>query len=269
MTKYANLCQHLESIQKEVWRTTFSEVERILGQKLPPSARKFQAWWANDKQNGRHWKSVGWHTKDLDISHEKITFVHVGTKVSLNKNNTSSIKDVSRSKSREKIEIVPDVFGWDEPSKTEYQISMNWIPLGKVQLDNNNKLQFKFDAPSCPAIYRFRVRRGNTESVYIGETDNLKRRFGNYRNAGATQKTSIRINEILRNELANNAEISLSAVIKEAYINYGDGLKEVSLDTKTMRCLFENAALLSFNTETTNILNKGSAKKVISLPDEN
>ena len=45
MGKYEPLAQFLRKQQTHEVRLTFSEIERIVGAKLPPSARKQRAWW--------------------------------------------------------------------------------------------------------------------------------------------------------------------------------------------------------------------------------
>ena len=61
------------------WRTTFSEIEQILGFKLPKSARIHRPWWANQAQAGGHshalaWEMAGWRTAEVDLSNETLVF---------------------------------------------------------------------------------------------------------------------------------------------------------------------------------------------------
>jgi hypothetical protein len=62
------------SIKKTI---SFAEIEELLRFKLPVSAYKYNAWWANE-QNGNHsharsWLSVGWKTSDVELG-KKVTF---------------------------------------------------------------------------------------------------------------------------------------------------------------------------------------------------
>jgi len=57
---------------------SFADVERILGRKLPNSARRYAAWWANER-SGTHahahsWLDAGWHTRRVDINAATIEF---------------------------------------------------------------------------------------------------------------------------------------------------------------------------------------------------
>ena len=80
MAKYQPLTEYLKSLDSSEEQTmTFSEIERVLGFRLPPSARTHRAWWAN-QMKGQHtqakaWHAAGWRTKDPDLRADKITFV--------------------------------------------------------------------------------------------------------------------------------------------------------------------------------------------------
>ena len=49
MTKYEPLTHYLEQQSGNV-TMTYSEIEKILGQELPPSASEYEEWWANDDE---------------------------------------------------------------------------------------------------------------------------------------------------------------------------------------------------------------------------
>ncbi len=56
--KYDPLAAYLAKIQKKKGiRLTFREIESILGDKLPPSAHKYQGWWGG---NSAVWLFEGW-----------------------------------------------------------------------------------------------------------------------------------------------------------------------------------------------------------------
>ena len=79
--KYAPLHHHIQALTKQgihQWHATFDQIENILGDNLPPSARQHQAWWANDS-GGSHphaqtWLSQNWHTHSLNLANETISF---------------------------------------------------------------------------------------------------------------------------------------------------------------------------------------------------
>lgn len=79
--KYTPFEQHLRNLpasQKEV-TLSFEQIERILNDKLPPSAYQYQAWWANQKE-GSHveafaWMDAGWLVDTVNFTEKWVRFV--------------------------------------------------------------------------------------------------------------------------------------------------------------------------------------------------
>ena len=70
MGKYVRLATHLRSLGGESWTASFAELEKVLGFPLPPSARKYEAWW---QPSGSHtqalaWTDAGWSVAKLDLA---------------------------------------------------------------------------------------------------------------------------------------------------------------------------------------------------------
>jgi hypothetical protein len=81
--KYAALHHHLMERTGNEWRTTFGEIEKVLGFKLPNSAHIHRPWWSNQGEQGGHshalaWETAGWKTSQVDMSGEKVVFVRGG-----------------------------------------------------------------------------------------------------------------------------------------------------------------------------------------------
>lgn len=56
---------------------SFSQIEELIDDKLPPSAREHRAWWANDPTTGRQsmaWMRAGWRVENVDFPAETVTF---------------------------------------------------------------------------------------------------------------------------------------------------------------------------------------------------
>jgi hypothetical protein len=71
------LPQFLASARGTTHRLSFSEIERILGFKLPKSAYQHEAWWSNNATGHSHakaWLKVGWRTEAVDLAGRKVTF---------------------------------------------------------------------------------------------------------------------------------------------------------------------------------------------------
>ena len=75
--KYQRLYTHLCSLPDQEWRTTFGEIEAIIGFELPASARLHRPWWSN--QGGGHghsqalaWGAAGWKTAEVNMDDETL-----------------------------------------------------------------------------------------------------------------------------------------------------------------------------------------------------
>ena len=78
-SKYDPLYDHLANNPETVIALSFSEIERILGFALPASARRYQAWWANEREgthsHARSWLDASYETQGVDLSAQSVRFV--------------------------------------------------------------------------------------------------------------------------------------------------------------------------------------------------
>lgn len=233
MPKYAKLHQFLSDLTDDQWFASFSTIESILGFPLPRSARKHAAWWSNTAKGHSHateWLEAGWETENLNLTAERVTFRRAGPR---------STTPKPRAKRTPKPSL--SAYDWDTPDQLQCDISMQWQPVGRI-VSLNGRLSFPA-APSCPGLYRFRVRHGNRESVYYGESDNLARRFTNYRHPGSTQQTNVRVNQKFTEMLESGAEISVAVIFKTAWISRDGQRLAADFSLKAVRRLFEHAAI--------------------------
>ncbi|MCL2630142.1 MAG: hypothetical protein FWD49_01295 [Firmicutes bacterium] len=77
--KYRYLSDYLLSSNEDVIPLTFGEIEKILGEKLPPSAREHRAMWANTQTHSlsRAWFNIGFRTTEVDIDNERVKFERI------------------------------------------------------------------------------------------------------------------------------------------------------------------------------------------------
>lgn len=76
MGKYEPLGKFLRSQKLERIAMSFSEIERVINSKLPPS-KKYPAWWSNNPDNNvmtREWLEAGYETESVDIASGKLVF---------------------------------------------------------------------------------------------------------------------------------------------------------------------------------------------------
>ena len=74
--KYRNLYAHLLSLSSQEWKASFADIEVIIGDNLPASARRYRASWANDitQARARAWLAAGWETAQVDMNAETLLF---------------------------------------------------------------------------------------------------------------------------------------------------------------------------------------------------
>ena len=77
-SKYDPLHNYLVNLPERSVRMTFSQIERILGFELPSSARRYNAWWANQRDgnhsHARSWLDAHYETQWLDLNSQAVTF---------------------------------------------------------------------------------------------------------------------------------------------------------------------------------------------------
>jgi DNA-binding XRE family transcriptional regulator len=75
-SKYYPLYLYLEEQDDAgLLELSFAEVEAILGESLPKTAKKTRAWWANSQTSqGRTWQNAGWLVDDVDFKEQYVAF---------------------------------------------------------------------------------------------------------------------------------------------------------------------------------------------------
>ncbi|MBC6498063.1 MAG: hypothetical protein GDA54_07110, partial [Alphaproteobacteria bacterium GM7ARS4] len=79
--KYKPLYNYLCQLNGMTWRATFSEIEDVLGLRLPNSARTYRPWWGNvathtsRPSQTRAWMAAGYKIGDVDLQQERVTFM--------------------------------------------------------------------------------------------------------------------------------------------------------------------------------------------------
>jgi hypothetical protein len=123
-----------------------------------------------------------------------------------------------------------------------------------IQLDG--KIGFP-KAPSAPGLYQFKVfGRDGTHAIYVGETDNVQRRFVHYRNPGPTQLTNLRLNSLFADLLSKGARIEVEIATEDVWIAWTRDQMKADLSKKPVRRLFENLALCAERADDVQNLNR-------------
>lgn len=227
MSKYDPLKKHLvtfETSGRYEWNTSFKAVEKILGFKLPPSARRYPEWWANEnfsytsKSQCKAWAQADWKTAHVNINGETVTFI---------------------SQARTPKRVTHKV-----SSKQSLKLEYQWQSLGEIYLDHKDRLKFP-DVTDMAAVYKLNIETKNGLHHYIGETDNLRRRVQGYRTPGPTQPTNKRLRTIMTDALIAHKIVSID-VLHMSQKQAGQSAEfAFGMGNKFVRRLFENAAILN------------------------
>jgi hypothetical protein len=125
------------------------------------------------------------------------------------------------------------------------ELRLAWAALGSIRKDLEGKIQFPSVGSRC-GIYRFLVHQSDgSGAVYVGEAENLQRRFAHYRNPGPSQPTNQRINALFAEVLSLGGNIDVEIVTDKAWIRTNGSEQVADLSRKDARRLFENFILVT------------------------
>ncbi len=76
-SKYQPIHDHLRRNGQDEITLSLAEIEALIGEKLPPSARTQRIWWGNRRRGSVQataWMQAGYHVEGLDLVNERVTF---------------------------------------------------------------------------------------------------------------------------------------------------------------------------------------------------
>ncbi|MDD2476893.1 MAG: GIY-YIG nuclease family protein [Dysgonamonadaceae bacterium] len=235
MSKYTALKQFLLSSSQDCINMTFLELERILGFDLPKSAYTYEAWWANGGHSQANaWLDAGYKVKLANTIDQTVCFYkadNISKQVLQPK--TKSLKTTSGVNT---TQMLVDstmktlrVFGYEfcyiQQLIPDCDVSGSIIKYyPQNEYDNKKGLllshfgkgafcRFSINAGDCPGVYLWVV---DDSIIYIGETENLKKRFnmGYGRIAPRNcyiggQSTNCKMNKVILNLYEQGKTVSL------------------------------------------------------------
>lgn len=229
---------------------TFEQVDEIVGG-LPASARVHRPWWANSSHShALAWRNVGWHVAEVEMAGRRVRFARGrvgGTRADLIAGQPPQQSEVATPSTAQADISAPGTAGagsLPEPvGEVAVTVRFAWTRLGVLRLDGAQKVAFPQPLPDTPGLYRMSF--DGAERWYIGESDNLRRRLGsNYRNPGPRQRTSLRVNDALRNHLGAGGAVTLDIAVAAQLIGPEITVESLDLTRKAGRLLAESAALV-------------------------
>lgn len=193
--KYTPLQKYLESIASDKERITlnFDEIEKIIGAALPRSAFTYREWWANQQGGSRapYWQAAGFLVDGVDLE-KKLAYFRRSTSVKTGKPHKKNDANGRRAQAISMGTLLKAGFN----------------QVGHWEL-RNDAIVLIGDIPTNPGVYAHVV---NGEVYYIGlATMGLKKRLYFYGKPGKSQRTSIRINRLIKEKLGLNNKVEVIA----------------------------------------------------------
>ena len=143
----------------------------------------------------------------------------------------------------------------ERDGRVDVTVALRWRRLGLVRLDLNGSLAFP-SANEVPGLYRLRLLGTAPEQQYIGQTDKLRRRFGQFRAPGPTQVTNRRINRLLVEHLEAGGSASADVAADGMAVSKDGAEIRVDLADKWTRRLLESAGVFTSVAEGHEVLNR-------------
>ncbi len=125
--------------------------------------------------------------------------------------------------------------------QSQWQVLFENINFRQYPMINRKKL-------NQPGVYCWKVfRNGIIQWLYVGETENLGRRFYHYKKPGASQKTNKRLNKLFQKNISEECKINFE-LLNFNGLKFSDNLyilKE-DLTNKVCRLIVENLVILYY-----------------------
>ena len=80
MSKYKPLEDYLSRAENDNIQMRFTDIENVIGFKLPASSHRHRAWWSNNTSNNVMtfaWMNAGFETEDVDMAGKRLVFRRV------------------------------------------------------------------------------------------------------------------------------------------------------------------------------------------------
>jgi hypothetical protein len=226
----------------------FDDISALVGG-LPASVQVRQ-WWANGNQSqARAWRTAGFEVEQVYLDRGRVRF---------SRRDSSAARPLAaRGNTLSQVAAPGSLAVVGDP--VDVRVWLQWRARGAAVLDAGRRVAFA-TMPEAPGLYRFTLTdhvAPERRQVYLGETDNLRRRMANYRTPGSGQPTNVRLNALLLGHLAAAGKVEVS-VASEATTWLSGSKLPLDMSRKASRLLAENAALvLAYATDDADIINLG------------
>lgn len=218
MSKYEPLRQFLDCTQAPVGEKilSFSEIERILGFKLPKSAHEHRPWWSNpsssiDHPHAQSWFAAGWLVDTVNQKDKWVRFRRIQSRVVEKK---TPLVEKSPTSSDPQEDISAEINGVLTTDSKRFLLSFGFEEVGEWLLEGSS-LQFVLSrhGDEQNILYAFIAQE---EVKYIGKSNQtLSRRMNGYKQPGPTQSTNINNNARIKDLLLKGMPVQILVFVQE------------------------------------------------------
>ena len=197
--KYSPLQEHLSKVPDDKNEITlkFSEIEKILGCRLPRSAFEYVEWWANQDYGSQApaWLNAGFCVDHIDLKRSFVTFIRGAKQTRVKKASSRNSGQVSRTNL--------------EPAHASFLVSLGFNVTGRWAI-KSDRLVLEGELPTDPGVYAFSI---DGYINYIGIASRcLKSRLKLYINPGKSQATNIRINPLIKECINSGKSVEILTI---------------------------------------------------------
>ena len=116
-SKYYPLLEYLRGKRDETLVLRMAEVEQLIGEPLPPSARESRAFWSNRSSGGHQagaWTAAGYLVREVDFRRERVAF--------------------GRAMPRYQVRVEGDTIRWDAAMVRALRVHLGVNQVGLAQV---------------------------------------------------------------------------------------------------------------------------------------
>ena len=116
------------------------------------------------------------------------------------------------------------------------------VDVGEAKKEGDGRLRLP-GVGSASGLYRFTIEAGGIVQCYVGESNNLRRRFKEYGAEGDGKDTNKRIRNALLRALDAKGVVAVEVATREAWLCRKSSCERANLVSKKSRALFERLAI--------------------------
>jgi hypothetical protein len=134
----------------------------------------------------------------------------------------------------------------------QLRVEMSWETVGQVTVEDG--LMLTPPMPEAPGVYQWVFHHDDHDRHYVGEADNLDRRFLHYRMPGSSPSTNLRMNESAIRVIGAGGSVDI--LLARNIVFSGDDIDGVAdLTSPFARRFIKNAALIALVAANCSVVN--------------